>query len=285
MQNVDRTSPFCQPSILRPHQQPKTGISWVETGYEHLMSMFSGLIFRIQDSDGLDQCCIGSQSSNKYWGNNLINWLGSTSVVTKDVSMVWRIDGATRRLHFCVVSNGCKMSTQTEGSDKPVWQCRCTVTDASPIDSARPFSESSQCPSICYVSAYKMPSPQLTSPSSTSLTSFLCLIKFRIQFHGRFLIRWYYDRYQATTILLGMLVILWRELDLYAFSWVLTQLFGTTMRSIGVYIWSMPVNLSNAGKSLSKFRRDKWQAVPLHRQSSTHFSMASASPLFQFWCV
>ena len=41
---------------------------------------------------------------------------------------------------------------------------------------------------------------------------------------------------QTTTIQLGMLVLTstWVGLDLNVFSWVLTQLFGTTIRLIGL---------------------------------------------------
>jgi len=72
----------------------------------------------------------------------------------------------------------------------------------------------------------------------TFVAFFLCLIKFPMQFHhdGRSQGVHVHIAIQTTAIQLGMSVLTssWRGLDFNAFSWVLTQLFGTTIRSIGL---------------------------------------------------
>ena len=65
---------------------------------------------------------------------------------------------------------------------------------------------------------------------------FLCLIRFPMQFHGKSQWVHIHIAIQTTAIQLGMSVLTssWRGLDFNAFSWVLTQLFGTTIRKIGL---------------------------------------------------
>ena len=84
-----------------------------------------------------------------------------------------------------------------------------------------------------------MPVPALPNYVFTVFTFvafFLCLIKLPMQFHGRSQGVLVHIATQTTTIQLRMSVLTssWRGLDLNAFSWVLTQLFGITLRSIGL---------------------------------------------------
>ena len=84
-----------------------------------------------------------------------------------------------------------------------------------------------------------MPAPPNYVFTIFSFVGFLlCLIKFPTQFHGRSQdIRvQVHIAISTTAIQLGMSVFTstWGGLDFNAFSWVLTQLFGTTIRSIGL---------------------------------------------------
>ena len=89
-------------------------------------------------------------------------------------------------------------------------------------------------------SLHKMPAPPNYVFTIFSFVAFfLCLIKFPTQFNGRSQFKGVHVNTIAiltTTIQLGMLILTfsWLGLDLNAFSWVLTQLFGTTTRSIGL---------------------------------------------------
>ena len=119
----------------------------------------------------------------------------------------------------------------------------CPVVVNSPV-SAVPSTQKSYCVSlssgcsvICYESAYKMPAPPNCVFTVFAFVGFFfCLIRFPMQFHGGSQGVHVHIAFQTTIIQLGMSVLtsIWRGLDSDVFSWALTQLFGTTIRKIGL---------------------------------------------------